>query len=227
MAQIRKENLDFLTQLSKNNDRDWFAMHKDVYETNRANIIEFAEELLQKVNGHDNIETVSGKKSLHRIYRDIRFSKNKSPYKTNWSGSFKRATKVLRGGYYFHIEPGNSFLGGGFWGPSSPDLKLIRENILDFGDELKTIINDKKFVDYFGELKGDQLKTAPKGFDKEHEHIELLRYKQFLVMRPFSDKEVLAPDFSQKVSEGFQNMRPLFNYMSEALTTNANGELIV
>ena len=116
MATIKQSNLDFLKKIKKNNNREWFTEHKDAYEQEREIVIEFADDLLSKIKKHDNIETVSGKKSLYRIYRDVRFSKDKTPYKTIWSGSFSRATKLLRGGYYFHIEPGNSFIGGGFWG---------------------------------------------------------------------------------------------------------------
>lgn len=224
MSNIKKENLDFLKQLKKHNNREWFADHKAEYEKNREDVILFADDLLSKMKEHDDIETPSGKKSLYRIYRDIRFSKDKTPYKTQWSGSFKRATKLLRGGYYFHIEPGNSFLGGGFWGPSSSDLKLIRQNILEFGDELKDIINSKTFIDAFGQLEGEQLKTAPKGFDKMHQHIDLLRYKQFLLVQRFTDEEVLSDNFSNKLNQGFKAMRPFFDYMSEVLTTDANGE---
>jgi uncharacterized protein (TIGR02453 family) len=224
MTRISKNNLSFLNDLKKNNNRDWFTDNKELYTANRESIILFADDLLDKVKTHDNIETVSGKKSLHRIYRDIRFSKDKTPYKTIWSGSFKRATKLLRGGYYFHIEPGNSFLGGGFWGPSSGDLKLIRNNILDYGDELKTIINSTDFITNFGKLEGDQLKTAPKGFDKEHEHIDLLRFKQLIVVKRFTDEEVLSNEFSSLLSNGIKAMRPFFDYMSEALSTDSNGE---
>lgn len=224
MTKIKKSNIDYIQKLKKNNNRDWFAIHKDEYELNKEDLIDFADELLVKLNNHDNIETVSGKKSIFRIYRDVRFSKDKTPYKTYWSGSFKRATKQLRGSYYFHIEPMNSFLGGGFWGPSSADLKLIRENILIYGDELKEIINSKEFVKTFGKLQGEQLKTAPKGFDKNHKHIDLLRYKQFLLIKKYSDDEILSSDFNDKLSVAFKAMRPFFNFMSEALTTNANGE---
>lgn len=224
MAKITKENLDFIIKLSANNDRDWFNEHKADYVAQHENIISFADELLAKMNEHDNIETVSGKKSLYRIYRDVRFSKDKSPYKTHWSGGFKRATKQLRGGYYFHIQPGNnSFIGGGFWGPNKEDLLRIREDIATDGDEMRSIITSKDFVDTFGTLDGEQLKTAPKGFDKEHPDVDLLRYKQFIFGKNFTDKEVLAPDFVDVANETFQKMRPFFDYMSEVLTTDSNG----
>ena len=227
MKTLNKENIDFLNQLKQNNNREWFLANKPVYEKNRQNVIEFADEVLSLLNQHDNIETISGKKSLYRIYRDVRFSKDKTPYKTHWAGYYKRATNLLRGGYYFHIEPGNSFVGGGFWSPNPKDLKRIRTNILEFGDELLDIVNSKEFIAHFGTLKGEQLKTAPKGFDKNHKYINLLRYKQFLLIKPFTDKEVLQNNFALKVNDTFKAMRPFFNYMSEALTTNENGELIV
>jgi len=224
MASISKSNFDFLNKLAKNNNREWFTENKALYESNREDVISFVDEVLELLNTHDNIETVSGKKALFRIYRDVRFSKDKTPYKINYSASFSRATKLLRGGYYLHIQPGNSFLGGGFWSPSSPDMKLIRNNFLEFGDEFKNIINAKEFVDNFGSIEGEQLKTGPKGFDKNHKQIELLKYKQFLAVKRFTDKEVLSEDFAKIVNEGFQAMRPFFDYMSEALTTDSNGE---
>lgn len=175
------------------------------------------------MNTHDVIETVSGKKSLYRIYRDTRFSTDKTPYKTHWSGSFKRAGKQRRGGYYFHIEPGNSFVAGGFFGPSPQDLKLIRENIAFDALNLREIINDKNFISSFGNLNGEQLKTAPKGFDADHPDIDLLRYKQFLLISRFSDAEVLSENFLDKCNQAFKNMRPFFDHMSQILTTDANG----
>lgn len=227
MKTLNKQNLDFLKELKQNNNRDWFLENKSTYEKNREAVVEFADEVLTLLNQHDQIETVSGKKSLYRIYRDVRFSKDKTPYKTHWASYFKRATKLLRGGYYLHIEPNNSFVGGGFWNPNPKDLKRIRTNILEFGEELEDIINSKDFRSNFGILKGEQLKVAPKGFDKNHKYIELLRYKQFLLSRNFTDKEVLSPNFAEQVNNSFKAMRPFFNYMSEALTTDENGELIV
>lgn len=221
---IQKDNLDFLVDLKANNDRDWFQENKPRYQQQQENMILFADELLKLMNEHDNIETPSGKKSLYRIYRDVRFSKDKSPYKTHWSGHFKRATKLLRGGYYFHIQPGNnSFIGGGFWSPNKEDLLRIREEIATDASELRDIINHKDFIETFGTLDGEQLKTAPKGFDKDHPDIDLLRYKQFIFGKNFSDKEVLDPNFVNVANETFKKMRPFFNFMSEVLTTDANG----
>ena len=220
---IPASSLEFLKSLKENNNRDWFNSHKDDFLEQQKNIEFFADALLDELNRHDLIETVSGKKSLQRIYRDTRFSKEKIPYKINWSGSFSRATKQRRGGYYFHIQPGNSFLAGGFWAPNPEDLKRIRDDISFDPAPIKKILNSKSFIDAFGSLKGEQIKTTPKGFDKNDEAIDLLRYKQFLLIKNFSDEEVLSPTFLQKANEAFKNMRPFFNYMSEILTTDQDG----
>ncbi|MCZ4245764.1 DUF2461 domain-containing protein [Pedobacter punctiformis] len=223
IKQIQPSGLDFLKLLKKNNDREWFNAHKTEFQKKQVLIESFAQALLDLMNTHDVIETPSGKKSLYRIYRDTRFSNDKTPYKTHWSGSFKRMGKQRRGGYYFHIEPGNSFVAGGFFGPSPQDLKLIRENIAFDDQPLREILKDKTFIASFETLKGEQLKTTPKGFEADHEAIDLLRYKQFLLVRKFSDEEVLSTDFLNKCDQAFKNMRPFFDYMTEILTTDANG----
>ena len=215
--------LEYLKQLKQNNNRDWFNQNKNEFIHEQSFVENFAEALLQKMNVHDVIETVSGKKSLHRIYRDTRFSKDKTPYKINWSGGFKRATKLRRGGYYFHIEPNNSFIAGGFWGPNNDDLKRIRDEFAFDATPLRKILKSKSFINTFGTLQGEQLKTAPKGFDANNEAIDLLRYKQFLLIRKFTDKEVLSKDFLNEANQTFKNMRPFFDYMSEILTTDVNG----
>lgn len=222
-TQIYPSNLAFLKKLKDHNDRDWFNANKEEFLVEQAMVTGFAEALLQDLNAHDVIETPSGAKSIYRIYRDTRFSKDKTPYKTHWSGSFKRAGKNRRGGYYFHIESGNSFIGGGFWGPNNSDLKLIREDLSFDATPLRKILNSKAFVSTFENLKGDQLKTTPKGFDANDEAIDLLRYKQYLVLRKFSDEEVLGPDFLKEAGQTFKNMRPFLDYMSEVLTADING----
>lgn len=226
IPQITKPALDFLSKLKKNNNREWFNAHKADFQEQQELVEVFAEALLQEMRTHDELETPSGRKSLHRIYRDIRFSKDKTPYKTNWSGSFTRATKYRRGGYYFQVEPGNSLVAGGFWGPNPQDLKRIRDDIAFDPAPLQKILNSRSFKASFGTLEGEQLKTAPKGFDAAHEAIDLLRYKQFLLVRHFTDQEVLAPDFLKKVNAAFKSMRPFLDYMSEVLTTDVNGLVI-
>ncbi|MBS0032130.1 DUF2461 domain-containing protein [Chitinophaga sp. 22321] len=221
---IHSSGFDFLNTLKQHNNRDWFNEHKAAFQHEQELVEEFAEALLGQLSTHDLIETPSGKKSLFRIYRDTRFSHDKTPYKTHWSGSFKRATKSRRGGYYFHIEPGNSFVAGGFWGPVPEDLKRVRDDIAFDPAPLRKILRRKSFIATFESLKGEQLKTAPKGFDADHEAIDLLRFKQYLLIRHFSDEEVLSEQFLQMANQTFKEMRPFLDYMSEVLTMDANGE---
>ena len=220
------EIIKFLEKVRKNNNREWFAAHKDEYLSAHELMINFADQVLEGMQHQDHIETVSGKKSLYRIYRDVRFSKDKTPYQTHFGGGLKRATKDLRGGYYYHIEKGNSFVAGGFWGPSAADIKHIRQQISADPNGLRSILNQKPIKDTFGGLVGSQLKTVPRGFDIDDPAIDLLRYKQLIFTKYFSDQEVLADDFHKEVVKTFGRMRPFLDYMSDILTTNLNGELI-
>jgi uncharacterized protein (TIGR02453 family) len=213
----------FLKKLKSNNNREWFNANKDKFLEEQGRVGLFAEALLAALNTHDMIETLSGKQSLYRIYRDTRFSKNKTPYKTNWSGYFKRAGKQRRGGYYYHIEPGNSFIAGGFWGPNPADLKRIRDEIAFDDAPLRNILNSKSFVSTFETLQGEQVKTTPRGFDAGNAGIDLLRFKQFLLITRFTDAAVLSETFAKEAGRCFRNMRPFFDYMSEVLSTGANG----
>jgi uncharacterized protein (TIGR02453 family) len=221
---LSTSNFDFLKTLKDNNNRDWFNTHKDEYTDQLYQIETFANGLLKSLNTHDVIETPSGKKSLQRIYRDTRFSKEKIPYKTHWGGSFTRAGKQRRGGYYYRIAPGgNSFIAGGFQAPNASDLKRIREEISSDPQPLREILGSKPFIETFEVLHGAQLKTSPKGFDAGDEAIDLLRYKQFLLIKRFSDAEVLDASYLQMADRTWRNMRPFFDYMSEILTTDSNG----
>jgi len=220
---IKKDTLGFLSELSTNNNRDWFNNHKVRYIEAHDNVIAFADALLVELNKHDQIETPSGKKSVYRIYKDVRFAKDKIPYNTHWSASFKRATKKLRGGYYFRIEPGNSGLVGGFWGPEPDDMKRIRQDIAANYPAWRDLLGDKTLVDTFGGLYGEQVGSMPRGYTKGHPAADLLRYKQFMLRHLFSDKEVLSPDFLFRMNDVFKKMRPFFDYMSEVLTTDVNG----
>jgi uncharacterized protein (TIGR02453 family) len=219
MSQISAATFEFLRELQQNNDRDWFTAHKPRYKAAFDEYKQFGEAVRDQMSHHDNIERLN----VFRIYRDVRFSKDKSPYKTHLGAYLSRATKWLRGGYYFHIEPGGSFVGGGFWDPNPADLKRIREEIAADDQPLRQIMADPVFIQTFGTLEGEQLKTAPQGYPKDHPAIDLLRYKQFLVSKQFSDKEVLSASFQEAVVETFRAMRPFFDYMSEVLTTDANG----
>lgn len=220
---VNPKLFDFLKELAANNNRDWFAEHKPRFQELDKELKAFGKTLEEKMLAHDVVENVK----IYRIYRDVRFSKNKLPYKTNRGGGFTRATKLRRGSYFFNIESGNSFAAGGFWGPNKEDLKRIRQEISVDAQSLRDIIAQPVFVNTFGELIGAQLKTAPRDYSKDHPDIDLLRYKQFLCIRRFSDKEVLAKDFLDKLNQTFMNMRPFLDYMSDVLTTDENGVPIV
>ena len=222
-SSISPSSLSFLISLAKNNNREWFNKNKARYLTEYENMIAFTDALLREMRKHDNIETASGKNSLFRIYRDTRFSKDKTPYKTYWAGSIKRATNKLRGGYYFHIEPGHSLVAGGFFSPNSADLLRIRQDIdLNYPD-WREILSGKKISKAFDGLKGEQVSSTPKGFSKDNPAIELLKHKQFYFERSFSDEELIAPGFLKELNQTFMNLRPYFDYMSEVLTTDLNG----
>ncbi|MEO9887587.1 MAG: DUF2461 domain-containing protein [Balneola sp.] len=221
MSQIQQSTFDFLNQLKVNNNREWFEKNKESrYKSAHENMIEFMDALISEMKKVDNIETISGKKSLFRIYRDVRFAKDKSPYKPYFGARMSRATKWLRGGHYIHIEPGNCFIAGGFFSPNSADLKLIREDIAHDSKPLREILSDSDFKKIWGDFEGEAVKTAPRGFDKDHPDIDLIRFKQFHVSHHFSDEEALSEDFIFETVKSFLVIRPYFDYMSEVLTRN-------
>jgi len=222
--QITPDVFTFLKELEKNNNRDWFTAHKKEYEVLKDDMKSFFTALGEQVKRHDDIERVK----IFRIYRDVRFSKNKTPYKINFSSSLSRAGARLRGGYYIHIQPNNaSFIATGFWGPEKEDLLRIRKELELDATEFRKIIGAKKLKSIWGELHGEELKTAPKGFDKAHANIDLIRKKQFIFSLSFTDKEVLDPNFGNEVNQSFKAIRPYFDLMSDVLTTNLNGESLL
>lgn len=224
---INQSTIKFLKDLSKNNQRDWFNSHKEIYLAAHENMCNFIDQLIVEINKHDELEDDSGKKCLYRIYNDVRFSKDKSPYNARFAFSLRRATKLKRGGYHMNIKPGNSFLACGFFAPNPKDLMRIRQDIAVNYEEWNKVLNSKKLKLNFGALSGDAVTTAPRGFNKEHIAIELIRHKQFILRHDFTDKEVLSTSFLKEVNSIYKSVRPFFNYMSEVLTTNANGESIV
>ena len=223
--QFEKSSFQFLNNLKKNNNRDWFEVHKEGYIQAQQNAKDVFQEINENLQKHDEIE----KSKMMRIYRDVRFSKDKTPYKAHFANSFSRLGKELRGGYFLRIRPGESFLAGGFWEPNKEDLFRIRKEIELDASEIKNILKDEKFLKYFeGKFKSlTELKTAPRGFDKEHPDVDLLRKKGFIVSRNFTDAEVLSPNFINSVDESFKALRPFFDLFSDILTTNLNGESIV
>jgi uncharacterized protein (TIGR02453 family) len=223
--QFEKSSFQYLKDLHKNNNRDWFAEHKPRFVEAQNNAKAFYGAIQEKLNAHDEIE----KLKIFRIYRDVRFSKDKTPYKAHFAGSFSRAGKHLRGGYYLRIRPGESFLAGGFWEPNKEDLHRIRKEIEIDASEIRDILKDPTYVQYFGGKfdSFSELKTAPRGFDKEHPDVDLLRKKGFIAVRNFTDKEVLSKNFINEVDASFQALRPFFDLFSDILTTNLNGESLL
>jgi uncharacterized protein (TIGR02453 family) len=218
---MKKEVLVFLGELAINNNRPWFQENKEAFDLAKSEAEMLFESLDKGLKSIDEFQDYK----FYRIYRDIRFSKDKTPYKDHFGAIFKRKQPQNRGSFYIHIQPGNSFIGGGFWGPERDDLVRIRKAI-ELEDDLEKILQNKDFKKNFGEMKGEKLKNVPKEFEKNHPRGELLKFKQYLIMKNYSDKEVLSDDFVDKVLADYQIMQPFFQYMSEVLTTNENGEYL-
>jgi uncharacterized protein (TIGR02453 family) len=218
---IQKTTLDFLKNLFRNNDREWFALHKDQYQLALTNASEFFDEVIAKLNTHDRIETPSAKQALYRIYKDVRFSKDRTPYNPRFAGHFSRTKPMLRGGYYLWIQPGESRVGCGFVYPNPDDLRRIRLDILDNYKRWNRLLRSKRIESYFGDMQGEQVVTVPRGFPKDHPAIDLLRRKQFWFERSFTDREVLAPGFPDEVNRTYKSIRPFFDYMSDLLATDS------
>jgi uncharacterized protein (TIGR02453 family) len=218
---IKTETFDFLKELVNNNNREWFQANKPAYEKSRENVVEFTGKfigLLHKVDpGID--EALDPKKSVMRIYRDIRFSKNKTPYKNNFGISIP--TSGLRNGgveYYMHVQPGKSFIAGGYWMPEAEHLKAIRQEIDYNGRDLNKIIDNPEFKSLFGDFRQqEKLKTVPKGYDADNEHIELLKLKSFIVSHDLKDKELLNANAAENIAEICSKLHPLNVFLKNAL----------
>jgi uncharacterized protein (TIGR02453 family) len=221
---VPKEIFTFFKKLEKNNNREWFTVHKPEFKNLEVEVKAFYTKVFENLQKHDDVDKIK----IFRIYRDVRFSKDKTPYKTHFGGSFGRAKPRLRGGYYVHISPNNeSFIATGFWEPHKDDLLRIRKELELDANELRNIIDNKKFKGIWGGLVGNEVKTAPKGFNKEHKDIHLIRKKQFIFTKKFTDKEVTSPDFLKDIDNAFKTIRPYFDYMSDVLTTDLNGVSLI
>ncbi|MGC6470224.1 MAG: DUF2461 domain-containing protein [Flavobacteriales bacterium] len=221
--QLSPEIFSFLTQLEQNNHREWFEPNKTHFKTLESSVKLFGEVLKDQLNRHDSIDRFK----LFRIYRDVRFSKDKTPYKTHFGLNWHRTKPELRGGYYLHLSPKEIFLACGFWDPSPADLKRIRQELAVDGDEYRKIINAPAFKKVWGELHGDAIKTAPKGYAKDHPNIDLLRFKQHLFSVRYTQKEATSPAFLDRINNALQAVRPFVDYMSDVLNTNADGESLL
>lgn len=222
---VSKDVFTFFKKLEKNNNRDWFNEHKPEFKSIEKEVKIFYNSILENLIVHDDID----KLKIFRIYRDVRFSKNKLPYKTHFGGSFHRTKPNLRGGYYLHIQPNNeSFIATGFWEPAPADLLRIRKEFEMDDSEIRKILANKKFNSIWSDsFVGDEVKTAPRNFDKAHKAIDLIKKKQYIFIKKFTDKEVIAPGFINEIDVAFKAIRPYFDYMSDVLTTDLNGVSLI
>ncbi len=223
MNAVPRNTISFLKKLKLNNNRDWFNDNKDEFKDIQSGVKTFAQDVNDSLNVSDNIE----KFKIFRIYRDLRFSKDKTPYKKNIGMAFHRAKPELRGGYYLEISADQSFIAVGFWNPNKEDLLRIRKEIEIDGQEFKRIINQKLIKDIWGDIKGEEVKTSPKGFKSEHEYIDLIKKKQFIFIKNLKEEEILDKNFQKQLISYFVSIRPFFDYMSEILTTNLDGESLI
>ena len=221
MTTISKNTFQFLKDLNNNNNRDWFLDNKPRYEAAKIEFEGFIDALIVEISKFDSsIGHHTGKECVFRIYRDVRFSKDKSPYKTHLGGHITSAAKKSeihsRAGYYIHIGPGESMLAGGAYLPQGPWIKAIRQEIAYNGADLKKIINGNKFQEFFGENEGEKLKKAPKGYEPDHPEIELLKYKSFLASHKCSDSKVTSKEFLQHSAEVFKVLHPFDTFLNNA-----------
>lgn len=213
---IKQETLAFLTEIVENNNREWFALNKDRYETAKADVLAFIDELIPVLSKVDPETQTEAKKCLMRIYRDIRFSKNKAPYKNNYGISF--SIKGNKGPeYYLHLQPGKSFFAGGYWMPEAADLKNIREEIDYNTSEFLEIIQAKSFASQFKLSTEDSLKKAPKGYDPAHPQIELLKLKSYIATIPISDEELFKPTIVNHLKKAFEGVYPFVQFLKRAV----------
>jgi uncharacterized protein (TIGR02453 family) len=218
MGTINKSTLDFLTGVKNNNTREWFNANRPAYSSAKDNFESFVQEIIDGIILFEPImKGLEAKSCVYRINRDIRFSNDKSPYKSHFGAFIVRGGKKNGdkfAGYYFHVEPGKSILAGGAYMPPAPWLSAIREKISDEPEEFLKITNNKDFIKYFGSLDGEKLKTAPKGYPKDHPMVEFLKFKSFLVVNEASDKLVLSNEYKDHVIKVFKAMKPLNDYLN-------------
>ena len=212
---MQSSTLQFLRNLEKNNNREWFNENKTLYQEAQQDVISFVEKLMEEMADFDEeIGKLEAKKSVFRIYRDTRFSKDKTPYKTNFGAGLGMGKGNKVSGYYLHIEPGKSFLAGGVYKPEPSVLKTIRQEISAFGDEFKAILEQDEFRNYFRGLSvEDKLKKVPQGFEKDDKMAEYLKLKHFIVTHPISDEQLLSENAVKEFTKIFKAMKPLNDFL--------------
>lgn len=217
---ISASTFKFLKDLKKNNNREWFATRKPVYDEVKLQVISLTAAVISEVSKvHPEFSSVDPAKAVLRIYRDVRFSVNKAPYKTNIGISINPRGKGTNGpGYYLHIEPGASFIGGGWWMPPAENLKNIRQEIDYNAADFRKILSHKDFKKFYGKLsEEDRLQNAPKGYEKDHSEIEFLRLKSFVAFCPLADEDFSNKKIVTKVSHAISALKPLIGFLEKAL----------
>jgi uncharacterized protein (TIGR02453 family) len=214
-----KDLLTFLQALKENNTREWFQENKTWYDNINRRHQAFVEQLIQNISNFDtDIGLLKPKDCVFRIYRDVRFSANKDPYKTAIGAVFsKGGRKSGNAGYYLHLEPDNSFIGGGIWRPEPTALKSIRYEIFNSPDELNAILNEPSFKSLFDRLEGEKLQRPPKDFPADFEYIDIVKHKSYIVSHPLSNEQVDHPDLAAKCSNIFQVMKPFISFLNRAI----------
>ena len=216
---IQKSTFDFLTKLKKNNNKEWFDINRPHYEKIKIEFQFFVTELIQSISKFDPaVKHLEAKNCIFRINRDVRFSKNKAPYKSNISAIISPGgKKSFSAGYYIHLQPNASYIAGGVWQPETPLLNAIRQEIDYNSEEFKKIINDKAFKKYFRNLSDeDKLISVPKGYSKEHPEIELLKHKSFIVVHPLANEKILSKSFLKTCAQVCEAIYPLNVFLRRA-----------
>jgi uncharacterized protein (TIGR02453 family) len=217
---MHPSTLAFLKSLKKNNNREWFEKNRDRYESSRADVMHTVDRFIAGLSKKEpSIGGLKAKECVFRIYRDVRFSKNKSPYKTSMGAYISPGGKKSdAAGYYLHIEPGGTFLAGGKWMPEAEELRKIRQEIDYNGKDLKKILNGKKFKETFGGMDPEHaLKTTPKNYTKDHPDIELLRLTSFICWCPMDDKTVTSDDFPEQAVKKAELLIPFNHFLNAAI----------
>ena len=221
--------LKFLSELAENNHKEWMDSNKKWYLECKEEFLEDVGVILKGLaEWEPAFEAFKPKDCVFRQNRDVRFSANKDPYKTNFAAYFSPKGKKSEGpGYYLHVQPGQSFIGGGIWMPQGETLKKIRKEIDYSGGELKKIEEEKDFKKTFGEIQGEKLKTSPRDFEADHEYIEYLKLKSFTVTTALKDKEIESGQFIQLALSGFRTMRPFQDFLTKAVEDVEDGSGIL
>jgi len=218
---ITKATFDFLNGLKENNNRDWFQEHKKEYERSKKEVEEFLSRLIPVINALDpNLQSPDIKDCIFRIFKDIRFSKDKTPYKTNF-GAFiaKGGRKTVNPGYYFHLEPGGSFIAAGIYMPQPEVIKKVRNEIYFNSSEFRKIIESKSFMNYFGKLdEFDKMKKPPKEYPADFPDIDLLKYRSVIVEHAVADEVVLSEKYEKLAIEVVKAVLPLNNFLNRAIS---------